>query len=236
VAIKIHGTTSQLEEAELERESLVSAIEALQEHINVGFEEAKAMIRDDGLSAVATIETDEGDLPDSVDQRKRWDTAALDRPLPPGTFEERKPPLKDITYRWVDGSRDHYDDFVIYEGTDGLAGERYAIGHKPNGEKIGFVVYDDEGRSKQGITYFQRAEDITSTDELISYIRGGGTTGKGGFGPADAVPTAYEPFKTEPLADRMAGRWNRLGVVVKSDDVNAMLAHTAVQARLRELA
>jgi hypothetical protein len=71
---------------------------------------------------------------------------------------------------------------------------------------------------------------------VISFIRGGGETGKGGFGPGDALPKAYESFKTEPLADRVFGKWDRLGVVAKSDDTTTMLAHTALQARLRGIA
>jgi hypothetical protein len=209
----------------MEPEQLVDILEALQRRINDGFEEAKAMIGGEAR-LINVIEVPTG--------AKNWNPSALDTPSPSGKFDKLKS-LSGIRYRWPDGNIDDYDDFVVYEGTDALAAEHYAIGHKPNGERVGFAV-DPQGEARRGITYFQLTDDHTTSDELISYIRGGGKTGKGGIGPDDALPKAYELFKTEPLADRIFGKWNRLGVVAKSDDTATMLAHTALQARLRGIA
>ena len=67
-------------------------------------------------------------------------------------------------------------------------------------------------------------------------IRGGGPRGRSGFGPGEALPEAYRRFAVELLRDRVAGKWGVQGVVVKEDDADAMLVHTALQARLRGLA
>lgn len=218
----------------MENGRLLNVVETLQKHVNAGFEAAKATIRDDGTAAVAILEAPEGRSPEPA-HKKGWDTAALERPLPDGTFHKSRA-VEGVRYRWPDGNVDEYTEFVLFEGIGGFSGERYAVARIANGDVIGFVVYDDEGKSKQGITYFQAADDFASTDEVISYVRGGGTTGKAGFGPFDSLPTAYESFKTEALAERVSGKWNRLGVVAHKDDVMTVLAHTALQARLRRLA
>jgi hypothetical protein len=62
------------------------------------------------------------------------------------------------------------------------------------------------------------------------------TLGRGGFGPSDQLPDAYEPFTTAMLRGRIAGKWNVRAVVANRDDHATMLAHTALQARLRKLA
>jgi hypothetical protein len=218
-------------------EQLLHVLEALQRRINDGFEEAKAMIGGEarGIDVIETSDTRavDGDVPVPTDA-KSWNPSALDTPLPSGAFDELNR-LSGVRYDWPDGNIDIYDDFVVYRATGGLAAERYALGHKSSGEKIGFSL-GPQGEVRRGITYFQLTDDHTTSDELISYIRGGGKTGKGGFGPADTLPRAYESFKTEPLVDRIFGKWNRLGVVAKSDDTSTMLAHTALQARLRRMA
>jgi hypothetical protein len=216
----------------VEPEQLLGILNTLQSHINAGFEEAKAMIVSKTADATGVIE--EHPEVDTEADATGWITSALDAPLPDGAFEPINQ-LTGISYRWPDGNIDLYDSFDVYEGTGGLAPDQYAIAHKSNGEQIGFAL-GPQGETRRGITYFQLTDDYATSNELISYIRGGGKSGKGGFDPADPIPTAYASFKTEPLAHRVRGKWDRLGVVVKTDDVAAMLAHTAIQARLRGIA
>lgn len=139
-----------------------------------------------------------------------------------------------VAYKWGDGSVDTYADFVSYEGTGGYAGMLLALGYHDNGCVVGFAL-GTSGGSKRGITVFFPADDIATTNEKVSMIKGGGPRGRSGFSSPDALPKAYEGFKTEMLRDRVAGKWNVTAVVADADDHKTMLAHTALQARLRGL-
>lgn len=46
---------------------------------------------------------------------------------------------------------------------------------------------------------------------------------------------AYSGFKVQMLCDRVAGKWNVQAVVANADDFETMLAHAALQAKLRRL-
>jgi hypothetical protein len=139
------------------------------------------------------------------------------------------------SYRWPDGNVDDYTDFVIYEGSGEFDGMTLALGHKDNGEWVGFV-FEGGLASKRGIVYFQLADDFDESAELVSMIRGGGENGRSGFAPTDPPPPAYADFQIESLKGRKAGKWNVQAVVAASDDAETMLNHTAIQARLRGLA
>jgi hypothetical protein len=139
------------------------------------------------------------------------------------------------TYSWPDGNVDHYEVFVVYDGSGGFDGIRLALGYLPDGEIAGLVL-GREGGSERAITYFFPTDDFGETNEKISMIRGGGPRGRSGFAPTDAVPPVYAEFKVEALGDRVAGKWMRQAIVVDDDNHAAMLGHTAIQARLRRLA
>jgi hypothetical protein len=140
-----------------------------------------------------------------------------------------------VTYKWPDGNVDEYDRFVTYRGTSDEGLFTLALGYLANGDVVGFVL-GVGGGSERGITYFFPADDFETTQEKVSMIRGGGQTGRSGFEPGEALPRAYDGFKTDVLRDRVAGKWSRQAVVAKEDDFETMLNHTAIQARLRGLA
>lgn len=141
----------------------------------------------------------------------------------------------DEHYRWPDGNVDDYVDYVLYRGDGDFAGMALALGYLDNGDVVGFVLRG-AGGSKRGLTYFFPAGDFVETHEKLSMIRGGGSTGRAGFGPDDALPAAYGGFLTDVLGRRVPGKWNVRAVVVGADDHKAMLHHTALQAKLRKLA
>jgi hypothetical protein len=136
------------------------------------------------------------------------------------------------TYDWPDGNHDEYVEFVSYRGTGDYAGMSLALGYRPEGDVVGFVL--GEG-PKRGITWFYPADDFDQTREKVSLIRGGGPNGRSGFAPDEPLPSAYGGFKVDVLRHRKAGKWNVQGVVAKEDDYKTMLGHTALQARLRGL-
>lgn len=141
----------------------------------------------------------------------------------------------DVSYMWPDGNVDKYTNFVSYRGTGDFQDMTLALGYLNRGDVVGFVLGASSG-SKRGITYFFPTDDFEHSNEKVSMIRGGGKSGRAGFGPGDSLPRAYEGFKTEMLRDRRKGKWNVQAVVAGADDHETMLAHTAIQARLRELA
>jgi hypothetical protein len=136
-------------------------------------------------------------------------------------------------YGWPDGSVDTYQPFVTYRFT-GLDSALFALGYKPNSEIIGFVL-GAGGGSKRGLTVFWRTDSFEHTKEVISMIRGGGATGRAGFAPGEPLPSAYAHYDIEILRDRVAGKWNVQAVVADASDYGTMLAHTALQAKLRGL-
>ena len=76
------------------------------------------------------------------------------------------------------------------ELANGGSRQQYALGYKENGEAVGFALGAADGRLQRGIAYFQVTDDISTSNQLISYVRGGGKAGKGGSGPGDALPNA----------------------------------------------
>lgn len=147
---------------------------------------------------------------------------------------ERTGVLEGQTYRWPDGNVDSYERLTTFSGSGDYEGMELGVGVLPNGETVGFV-FGKNGKSKRGIVYFQRTDDFESSGELVSMIRGGGTSGRAGFAPGEQTPAAYGDFRIETLGDRKAGKWNVQAVVASRDDLEPMLNHTALQAQLRGL-
>jgi hypothetical protein len=187
-------------------------------------------IRDGAIEDDAVATTDTTGRPGGYD--KPWSLS--DGPID-GGWEQIGSPQDDVTYTWPDGNVDRYSRFVSYRGTGGFNGMTLALGYLNNGDVVGFVL-GSGGGSKRGITYWFEADDFAKSNEKVSMIRGGGERGRGGFGPGDSLPGAYDGFKVEMLRDRVQGKWNVQAVVADADDHEAMLAHTGIQARLRRLA
>jgi hypothetical protein len=194
---------------------------------------ANALLSESDLET--TVAPDEPEDPtassgQAAGTRAMW---RLEGGLPDGSFQEvgRK---SGQTYTWGDGTVDEYNDFIQFRGTDGFDGTQFALGLNTKGDVVGFFL-GSGGGSKRGITYFFRADNYTASYEMLSMIRGGGATGKAGFGPADTLPDAYQGFKVDVLRDRIRGKWNVQAVVADRDDYGTMLRHTFLQARLRGL-
>jgi hypothetical protein len=143
----------------------------------------------------------------------------------------------DQTYTWPDGRVETYRTYVIYRGTGGYDGLALALGYPSRltrSDVVGFVV--GYGGSKRAITRFQPLDDFPKSNKLIALIRGGGKTGRGTFRRGEPLPEPYAAFETAVLADVVAGKWNVQGVLADADDDTTMLAHTALQAKLRRIA
>lgn len=180
------------------------------------------------------IDTHNGRTDATVDDPKPAQAWTLSGALPSGDWTEIGR-SRDETYRWPDGNVDRYVDVIKYRGNGGFAGMELALGYLKNGEVVGFVL-SAAGGLERGLTYFFTADDFAHTNEVVSLIRGGGPNGRSGFAPHEPTPAAYRDFRIDVLRDRKAGKWNVQAVVATVDDHATMLGHTAIQARLRNLA
>lgn len=215
------------DESETREREVFRVIELARRKVNEFFDElesefASGVDVDETALALASLRTPE------VSDRSGW---SLDPAPLAGSWQEIET-LEGQTYGWPDGNIDEYTRLVRFAGRGDYEGMELGIGFKENGERIGFV-FSNGSKSKRGLTYFQVTDDFAKSGELISMIRGGGSTGHAGFSPADEVPAAYAGFKVDSLKNRKEGKWNVLGVVAGTDDLDSMLNHTALQARLR---
>jgi hypothetical protein len=211
----------------MSNETLIRLVDLAQAKFDELFEEIKAELLDRDTRVAGTDRT--GELLAGPDV---W---SLDSIALAGEWEPLGSGEAGQTYTWPDGNVDTYSDFVKYRGRDEFEAMNLGLGYLPSGDVVGFVL-GAQGGSKRGITYFFPADDFAETNEKISMIRGGGPNGRSGFAPDEPKPPAYAGFETAILHDRKAGKWRVLGVVVDADDVETMLRHTAIQARLRGLA
>lgn len=202
-------------------EVVLKAVQIARRKVNEFFDELEVEILESKGSAEA-----EGR---SSDDSKVW---VLDREPLRGSWVKTSEE-SDQSYRWPDGNVDQYVKFTRYAGKGDYLGLEAAIGYKANGEVIGFLVTKAD---KRGLVFFQPADDFEDTGELLSMVRGGGDSGKAGFHPNSPEPPAYAEMKLQSLKQRIHGKWNVLAVVAKPTDIDSILGHTALQARLRGLA
>jgi hypothetical protein len=79
------------------------------------------------------------------------------------------------------------------------------------------------------------ADDYERTRELVAVIRGS-DGGRRMYGAGDALPAVYtERFRTQTYNDRIIypGVWNKIVVVAREDDDQAILNHALIQSRRR---
>jgi hypothetical protein len=210
----------------------IALIDLAQRHVDEFFDEARILLRggdgpdvaDGAVVAAKTAPDGEGG--------GAWRPA--DAP-PTGTWKATGK-VDGESYRWPDGNVDVYEDFALFEGEGDFAGMKLALGRKDDGEVVGFLLGADGTAGKRGLVYFQTADDFDASGELVSMIRGGGANGRSGFSPDDPPPPIYGGSKIESLKSRKAGKWNVQALVAGHDDLDALLAHLAIQAKIRGLA
>jgi hypothetical protein len=91
------------------------------------------------------------------------------------------------------------------------------------------------GRHREPLVEFVAADDYEHTRELVAVIRGS-DGGRRMYGPGDTLPAIYtERFRTEIYNERIIhpGAWNKLVVVAREDDDEAILNHALIQSRRR---
>lgn len=144
------------------------------------------------------------------------------------------------SYQWPEG-RDQYSPYRVFLGTTRAEGAVHiALGEAIRKNKWGrdrkyVVAFLTNGSPHQPLAEFVAADDYEETRELVAVVRGS-DGGRRMYGPGDALPSIYEErFRTQVYSERVVhpGVWNKLVVVAREDDHEAMLNHALIQSRRR---
>ena len=97
------------------------------------------------------------------------------------------------------------------------------------------VAFLSAGAPQQPLVEFVAADDYEQTRELVAVIRGSDGARRM-YGAGDALPAVYtERFRTQLYNERVVhpGVWNKIVVVAREDEHEAILNHALIQSRRR---
>src|SRR5687767_10059254 len=144
------------------------------------------------------------------------------------------------SYRWPN-ARDRYKPYRVFLGTTRAEGAvQVGLGETIRKNKWGrdrkyVVAFLSAGAPQQPLVEFVAADDYEQTRELVAVIRGS-DGGRRMYGVGDALPAVYtERFRTQIYNERVVhpGVWNKIVVVAREDDDEAILNHALIQSRRR---
>ncbi len=144
-------------------------------------------------------------------------------------------------YRWPSG-RDRYSPYRVFLGRTRSEGAvQIGLGETIRKNKWGrdrkyVVAFLSGGSPQQPLVEFIAADDYEQTRELVAVIRGS-DGGRRMYGAGDDLPTVYaECFRTQAYNDRVdhPGAWNKIAVVAREDEDQAILNHALIQSRRRQ--
>jgi hypothetical protein len=147
---------------------------------------------------------------------------------------------KGESYRWPQG-RDRYSPYRVFIGTTRAEGAvQVALGETIRKNRWGrdrkyVVAFLSSGAPQQPLVEFLAADDYDKTHELVAVIRGS-DGGRRMYGAGDPLPAVYSGgFRTQLYNERVMfpGVWNKLVVVAREDDYEAILNHALIQSRRR---
>jgi hypothetical protein len=144
------------------------------------------------------------------------------------------------SYRWPNG-RDRYKPYRVFLGTTRAEGAvQIGLGETIRKNKWGrdrkyIVAFLSAGSPQQPLIEFVAADDYEQTRELVAVIRGSDGARRM-YGVGDPLPNVYsERFRTQLYNERVVhpGAWNKIVVVAREDDHEAILNHALIQSRRR---
>jgi hypothetical protein len=144
------------------------------------------------------------------------------------------------SYGWPNG-RDRYKPYRVFIGTTRTEGAvQIGLGETVRKNKWGrdrkyVVAFLSAGSPQQPLVEFVATDDYEQTRELVAVIRGS-DGGRRMYGVGDALPAVYaDRFRTQIYNERVVhpGAWNKLVVVAREDDDEAILNHALIQSRRR---
>jgi hypothetical protein len=144
------------------------------------------------------------------------------------------------SYQWPE-ARERYARYRVFIGTTRAEGAVHiGLGETIRKNKWGrdrryVVAFLSSGSPQRPLAEFVAADDYEETRELVAVIRGS-DGGRRMYGAGDALPRVYkERFRTQMYSERVVypGVWNKVVVVAREDDDEAMLNHALIQGRRR---
>jgi hypothetical protein len=144
------------------------------------------------------------------------------------------------SYRWPK-QRDRYAPYRVFMGTTRAEGAvQIGLGETIRKNAWGrdrkyVVAFLSSGSPQEPLVEFVAADDYEETRELVAVIRGS-DGGRRMYGTGDDLPAVYsERFRTQIYNERIIypGVWNKVVVVAREDDDEAMLNHALIQSRRR---
>jgi hypothetical protein len=144
------------------------------------------------------------------------------------------------SYRWPKW-RDRYAPYRVFMGTTRAEGAvQIGLGETIRKNAWGrdrkyVVAFLSGGSPQEPLVEFVAADDYEQTRELVAVIRGS-DGGRRMYGAGDDLPAVYsERFRTQIYNERIIypGVWNKVVVVAREDDDEAMLNHALIQSRRR---
>ena len=162
---------------------------------------------------------------------------ALDLPDDWSLVQERE----GESYRWPKG-RDRYTRYRVFMGATRAEGAvQVGLGETVRKNRWGrdrkyVVAFLSAGAPQQPLVEFVAADDYGQTRELVAVIRGS-DGGRRMYGAGDTLPAVYtERFRTQLYNERVVhpGVWNKIVVVAREDDDQAILNHALIQSRRRD--
>jgi hypothetical protein len=144
------------------------------------------------------------------------------------------------SYQWPE-ARERYARYRVFVGTTRAEGAVHiGLGEAIRKNKWGrdrkyVVAFLSSGSAQQPLAEFVAVDDYEETRDLVAVIRGS-DGGRRMYGAGDALPRVYkERFRTQLYSERVVypGVWNKVALVVREDDDEAMLNHALIQSRRR---
>jgi hypothetical protein len=144
------------------------------------------------------------------------------------------------SYRWPK-RHDRYAPYRVFMGTTRAEGAvQVGLGETIRKGAWGrdrryVVAFLSGGSPQEPLVEFAAADDYEQTRELVAVIRGS-DGGRRMYGAGDTLPAVYtERFRTQIYNERIVhpGAWNKLVVVAREDDDDAILNHALIQSRRR---
>ena len=144
------------------------------------------------------------------------------------------------SYRWPNG-RDRYSPYRVFMGMTRAEGAvQIGLGETVRENKWGrdrkyIVAFLSSGSPQHPLVEFVAADDYEQTRELVAVIRGSDGARRM-YGAGDPLPAPYtERFRTQIYNERVVypGAWNKVVVVAREDDDQAILNHALIQSRRR---
>jgi hypothetical protein len=144
------------------------------------------------------------------------------------------------SYRWPK-RRDVYSPYRVFLGTTRAEGAvQIGLGETIRKNAWGrdrkyVVAFRSGGSPQHPLVEFVAADDFGETRELVAVIRGS-DGGRRMYGLGDTLPPVYaDRFRTQLYNERVVhpGVWNKVVVVAREDDEEAMLNHALIQSRRR---